>query len=1048
MRRTKEEKEKEVKGRKQKNGKIKQRKGKDLSRNMPGSLSLERCAIVSDILQRRKDFSLFFATLHLCDIALNSVRFLVFSFSRFLLCSLSALSVCLILSCILFITPDTAAEDYALIIGGVGGEKSFYDEFWNATSRMRNLLIEEYDYAPERVTFLFEDSGEVSDLVDGKSTKAGVETAFADLQSRVQSDDRFLLFMVGHATKTAGGLKFNSPGRDISDIECAALIEGIPAERMILIFGFPYSARVVSQVSKEGRIIITACSAREGYMRSGFGNIFVEAFSDNTADADDNGAISLLEAFLYTQSRVKTWYENDGSVQSEHPHLDDNGDGTASRKELPNASDGTLAQSTYLGKRRSALIASVSAEPDLDRPEDEFTETSSEANEPPSQRTVIPYNFVSKADEAQIEELLADAPQAKDYPDNGAVVLWETEVMNVNEDSSYIYSTRRIVKIFNDTGHKFGKVSIPYTRGNDDITIHHARTLTPDGRVVDLDQRSIVKNIPPPSAVEAGLFVDARLMHFSMPEMSDDCIIDYAYSSNNRGHLMQGEFWHQVYFQTSVPVLHYRFTIHAPRKKTVYYQTNGPQSIRGEPTITENRYTRTYTFEMRDVPPLSKEAFMPAIEDLAYSINITSLDSWDKLMEWYGTLIREQDYVTPEIEQKTKALLRGAWSRKEKIKRLYEYVATNIEYVGIELGIWAIKPHSAPEIFKEGYGDCKDKTTLLSTMLSAVGIQSYPVLISAGESSRVIREIPSLSYFNHMILAVEGDDDGQLIWLDATAETCAFGDLPASDQDRWALIVNPDFLMREQKEMDQRRSSKTVENTSNTGEIGEMQEQLYRFAKSPTIEAAANLKNVETRIQVEDDLSVEVTQTLTVTGAFNTKLRSQLKYINPDEQSKFLHEYMELDDRAKLEKVSIPKLNTMEDELKLVLTWRCEDYLFAIGQQYVLELPLVKHPYAALLSEESRTHPVTLGKAITFVDEVTVNLPSLFSVDSTPEDREIHNGVGSIELKYTKSKRKMVMKQTLRFHRPTIPVNDILDLKALVRQASNKGTKRVLLVQR
>ena len=959
-----------------------------------------------------------------------------------------AIYVCLILICILFITPDTSARDYALIIGGVGGEKSFYDEFWNATSRMHNLLMEEYGYAPEHITFLFEDDGEMSGQVNGKSTKAGIEAAFADLQSRVQSGDRFLLFMVGHATKAARGLKFNSPGRDISDIECAALIEQIPAEQMILIFGFPYSARVVSQVSREGRAIITACSPREGYMRSGFGNIFIDAFSDGAADADDNEAISLLEAFLYTQKRVKTWYESDGSVQSEHPHLDDNGDGIASRKELPNASDGTLSQRTYLGKRRSALVDRVSAELNLDRPDDELAEAFAKVNAPPSQRTSIPYNFVSKAEEVQIETLLTDAPDADDYPDSGAVVLWETEVMNVNEDSSYIYSTRRIVKIFNDTGHKFGKVSIPYTRGNDDITIHHARTLASDGRVIDLDQREIIKNIPPPSAVEAGLFVDARLMHFSMPEMSDNCIIDYAYSSNNRGHLMQGEFWHQVYFQTSVPVQHYRFTIHAPTKKAVYYQTNSPQSIGGEPTITENRYTRTYTFEMRDVPPLREEAFMPAVEDLAYSITISSLDLWDKLMEWYGTLIREQDHVTPEIEQKAKDLLRGAWSRKEKIKRLYEYVATNIDYVGIELGIWAIKPHSAPEIFKEGYGDCKDKTTLLSTMLSAVDIQSYPVLISAGESSRVIREIPSLSYFNHMILAVEGADDGELIWLDATAETCAFGDLPASDQDRWALIVNPDFLMGEREGTDQGLTSKTVETTSNPEEIGEMREQLYRFAKSPTIEAAVNLKSVETRIQVEDDLSVEVTQTLSVTGAFNTKLRSQLKYINPDGQSKFFHEYMELDDRAKLEKISISNLNAMGDELKIGLTWRCEDYLFAIGQQYVLELPLVKHPYAALLSEESRTHSVALGKTVTFVDEVTVNLSSQFSVDSVPEDREINNRVGFIELKYTKSKRKMVMKQTLRFHRPTVLVDEILDLKALVRQASNKGTKRVLLIQR
>ena len=154
-----------------------------------------------------------------------------------------AIYVCLILICILFITPDTSARDYALIIGGVGGEKSFYDEFWNATSRMHNLLMEEYGYAPEHITFLFEDDGEMSGQVNGKSTKAGIEAAFADLQSRVQSGDRFLLFMVGHATKTARGLKFNSPGRDVSDIECAALIEQIPAEQMILILGFPYSAR-------------------------------------------------------------------------------------------------------------------------------------------------------------------------------------------------------------------------------------------------------------------------------------------------------------------------------------------------------------------------------------------------------------------------------------------------------------------------------------------------------------------------------------------------------------------------------------------------------------------------------------------------------------------------------------------------------------------------------------------------------------------------------------------------------------------------------------
>ena len=980
--------------------------------------------------------------------------------------------VCTFLIGLSLLTLDGFAEDYALILGGVGGEKSFYDEFWSATSRMHNLLTEAYGYSPENITFLFEDDGEMPGLVDAKSAKADVERAFAELAQNVQPTDRFLLFMIGHATKKARGLKFNLPGRDVSDVEYADFIDQIPAKQMILIFGIPYSARMVSLVSKEGRVIITSCSPREGYMRSGFGNIFVDAFSDGAADTDRDGVISLLEGLLYTQERVKKWYEDDGSVQSEHPHLDDNGDGISSRKNLPTDREGLLAQQTFLGKRRSPIVVATvlstsedSAESSEEPAEYETdpenvsesgdkkktwrdkllkdakkvfqgtVKSSDSASQPalPTRVASIPYDFISEAEEQEIQEIIDSAPDSDQYPDAGAVVLWEAEVLDLNEDSSYIYSTRRVVKIFDETGFKFGEVSIPYTRGSDDITIHYARTITPDGRTVEFDPRRIVKDIPPPSAVQAGLYVDARLMHFTMPEMTDGSIIDYAYSSNNRGHLMRGEFWRQVYFQTSEPVRDYRFTVHAPKKKKLYYHIHGPQI---EPKITETNYTRTYTFEAHDVPPLREETFMPAIEDLAYSVNISSLDSWDKLMAWYTTLIREQDYITPEIEQKTKMLLMGAWSRKEKIKRLYQYVAANIDYVGIELGIWAIKPRQAPKILKDGYGDCKDKTTLLSTMLSVAGIKSYPVLIAAGKSSSVIRDIPSLAYFNHMILAVEGNDDGDLIWLDATAETCAFGDLPASDQDRWTLIVNPDFLT------DGSRS-----HAEHGNEERRMDKRLYQFTKSPTIPADRNRKRVVTEVQLESDLSVKVTQEISLTGEFNTKLRSKLKYTLPDERAKFLHQYMELDERARLDTFEILDLDTMDDELKITLTWHCTDYLFAIGRQFVLELPLVKHPYAALLSEEGRVHPVLLGKAMTFEDKVIVNMASSFTVDATPENREVSNDVGSIQLKYTTSKRKIVMNQTVRFQTPTVDLDQLANLKGLVRLASNRGTKRVMLIQ-
>lgn len=972
------------------------------------------------------------------------------------------LSILGVLAVFLFLIPTMGfGADYALIIGGVGGEKSFYDAFWSATSRFHQLLTDEYGYSPEQITFLFEDEGDIPGLVDGTAKREPILAAFAQLSETIQPTDRFLLLMMGHANRSNQGLKFNLPGRDISETEYADSINGIQAAQKMLIFGFPYSARFVSRVSTPGTIILTSSSRNEGYsLQAGFGDVFVDAFSTTDADANSDGDISLLEAFFWLQRQTKAWYENDGSVQSEHPHLDDNGDRSPSRKDLEDRGEGKLAEETFLGERRSPLP--VQEEPpaladvteggrsslllDNTPAHDKTHARGPRKSSSVSDGSSIPYDFVSDADEQAIQTVLQNVPTEKDYPDAGAVVLWETVEVDIDEAGKHIYSTRRIVKIFNENGYGLGEISIPYMRGRDDVTIHHARTFTPDGQIIELNRAEISRDIPPPSAVEAGLYVDARLMYFIMPSLMPGCIIDYAYSTNNLGHVMQGEFWRQVYFQSSVPVLFYRFRAHIPKKKVLHYVVRNGVNLRGagsrtaadvevaesvmEPTITENNYTRTYTFEARDVPPLKVEYLMPAQQDLAYNISISSLDSWDKLVTWYATLIREQDTITPDIEAKTDELLRGAWTRQEKIRRLYEYVATQVRYLGFELGIWAIKPYPASAVLKEGRGDCKDKTTLLSTMLKHAGIASYPVLISAGDSREIVKEVPSLAYFNHMILAVEGEKDEELLWLDATAETCAFGDFPASDQDRWTLIINPDFL------------SKAEDAAQSDG----LANRLYRFQKSPSLDAASNVKRVETRVQVKKELGVTVRQELTVTGSFNTKLRSKLSHFSTEEeQVAFLHKELELDERAKVVEVKISGLHELKRELKVTLTWTCEEYLYAIGSQFVLELPLVKHPYAELLSEEQRTHPAVIGKALVFEDKVGVHADAPFVIDTLPEAQTLKTDVAEIELAYTHSKRKAEMRQTISFYTPRVEPNQILQLKDVVRIASNRGPKRLIL---
>ena len=923
----------------------------------------------------------------------------------------------------LTLLPLANADNYALIIGGLAQDKLFYDSFWDAASGLYNILSTKYGYSSDKIIFLFEHEGKEPGLVGGISNKENIQKAFSQLAEDVQSKDRVVIFMVGHATRSGEITKFNLPKRDILDSEYADLFNQINCDNMIIILAFPHSGAFIKYLSKPGRVIITSSSAREGYDGE-FSRLFIESLSSEETETD--AKISLLDVFLNTKKKVEEWYEADGSVQSEHPHLDDNGDGVGSQDEVPNDDEGLLAQDTFFGDVVETVVAKTepqteppgSAGDEIDRKPKVSVSGSPVAtglrnrsvggSRSPSERH--PETDGASVSEANISEILKNAPSADDYPDANAVVLLDMETLDINEDISYEYSNHRIVKIFNEKGEKFGQVDIPYTVGNDDIEIHHARTFLPDGRVVELDESNILKDIPPPEAVKAGLFVAARLMRFRMPEMTDNCVIDYAYLVKRKGHIMKGEYWRQTHFQTSEPILKYRFTIHAPKKMEFLYHVSG---LDLQPKITETKYTRVYEFEAFDIPPIKEEKFMPALQDLEYSITISSLKSWNQLARWYYTLIREQDHITPEIQKKTEQLLFRAKDRREKIRRLYEYVAENIRYIGIELGIWAIKPHPAEIVFKERYGDCKDKSILLSTMLKAAGIRAYPALISSSDSSKVIREVPSLSYFNHMILVAEAPE---LIWLDPTVETAAFGYLPTSDQNRWAYII--------------------------------VDEEKSYLARSPVLPAEKNVKRVKTEIEVKPDLSISVKEELLLIGSFNTEWRAKLKQIDTESHGEHLREFVEMDTRAKMGKFRIADLKNMDEQLHITINYDCDDYLTPVGAAYLMKLPMAEHPYAALLSEETRNYPVAIGKNFTLEHEIHVKIPKRFIIQSVPEDAAIKTDLGETSVKYKQSKNKIVMTQRFVLHQPIIDVQQVPQLKQLVNLASSDKTKYVMLANR
>jgi len=95
------------------------------------------------------------------------------------------------------------------------------------------------------------------------------------------------------------------------------------------------------------------------------------------------------------------------------------------------------------------------------------------------------------------------------------------------------------------------------------------------------------------------------------------------------------------------------------------------------------------------------------------------------------------------------------------------------------------QPHSSTDVLHNQYGDCKDKHTLLASLLEAEGMHASSVLINSSRELDV--DVPSPSQFDHVITMLPmGHEE---IWMDTTSEVAPFRLLAYSLRKKQALVV-------------------------------------------------------------------------------------------------------------------------------------------------------------------------------------------------------------------------------------------------------------------
>ncbi len=213
-----------------------------------------------------------------------------------------------------------------------------------------------------------------------------------------------------------------------------------------------------------------------------------------------------------------------------------------------------------------------------------------------------------------------------------------------------------------------------------------------------------------------------------------------------------------------------------------------------DPTIKEQDGRRIYNWKhavlkREEEKDNDKEARRKRREELEDpkppQVQMTTFKSWDEVGQWYAGLERDRIVPDDKIRAKVGELVRGRNNDKEKIEALYEYVAKNFRYVSLSLGQGRYQPHAASDVMANQYGDCKDKHTLLSSMLMAAGLRAYPALMNS--SRKIDPDVPSPAQFDHVISFIPLG--AETLWADTTAEIAPFRLLSPQLRDKKALVV-------------------------------------------------------------------------------------------------------------------------------------------------------------------------------------------------------------------------------------------------------------------
>jgi hypothetical protein len=654
-----------------------------------------------------------------------------------------------------FLAPGSAAPRAVIVVGLSAGETQAAR--LNATAATLREGFQARGFSPSSITIL------------GTS---GVRLKRADVLAGLKPtapDDETWIVLLGTSASRGGELSFQVSGPRITATDLTAAVKALPGHTFVVI-ATPASGGFLPPLLALPGVDAVAATADSGEINE---TRFAEAWTESLVATPKASFAELADA---AAKRVESFYESSSLAQGEHARLIDR---TAGRIiEAPFSKPAAPAPTpagTPAGPTPGFSVADII----IPKPEEDTEITRKPATD-------------------ETRSLLTEARDAAKNSAYAALYLRRDIEITVGRDFTVLERHRQ--RAFLRTGESLDELGTLMLRSSppDFFTrLEGVRIIKPDGSQVLVnprayDERRTADNKEADDARTQGRPTGPLAPPFlPLPEVTPGCIIEAAWTVERRNSGALPEFTQEWFLREQYPVRMMHFSVTTPTG--VQWQIFAANfSIPSGPTRTETQGMQTLTWTRTDLP-----AFEPRIGDeparkSAEWVGVSSLASWDAFAAWYQRIATGSGTTGPGVALLADEIAQAHPDRAGRLRAAYERVSA-LRYVAIELGVGAFRPRTPEQVWKQRYGDCKDKANLLVAVLEELGIPAEFCLVN--RFGHTLTDWPSWQ-FNHALARVPAAPaDGQPhdLWLDTTDRLVPFGIVAPGDLGRHALAFSRDF---------------------------------------------------------------------------------------------------------------------------------------------------------------------------------------------------------------------------------------------------------------